>query len=542
MSRRIAGKDQAVAARVRWNGSFVLAGFAMLLAGGAVGAVIALFTPAHMQIAGSEASIRVHLGRGYDRAALSGNVLTARRATGRSVLGERIGLSVDLELDPATLATADGTFNANVVPAYLQAYSDPEQLGSDIRWALVKHLLLWTITGGVAGLVAFVAHRTYRRWRRRELDRLPVEQRSAAIHILAQQRALRRRVAALGLVVIAIGLVPGAVWRPPARPHITPDPILADTPLAGAQVGGLLRPALSAIKNYVRTYVADTDSYYDQLRAAVLAELDAQNVQLPTGADVRSFLFVTDRHCNIGMDRVIVALGQHFGIHVLVSGGDDAFSGSFPFEAACTQNLASRSQQAGMIDVFVGGNHDSPMTLHEEADQHIKVLHGQVVTADGLRFVGLPDPRTSRYGQGIEPASSAAAKQLLTEQGGAAGQVACQAGGPVIAVLHDPLAGQQAIRNGCGAVTIALDGHTHRQIGPTAVGSGEQFVGASTGGAPGESVVVRTFASRLTVGPLNHDASINIVSVDTATGALVAVTVCRITPTQDITFTQLNLV
>jgi hypothetical protein len=34
------------------------------------------------------------------------------------------------------------------------------------------------------------------------------------------------------------------------------------------------------------------------------------------------------------MDRVIVALAQHFDIHLLVSGGDDAFSGSFPFEAA----------------------------------------------------------------------------------------------------------------------------------------------------------------------------------------------------------------
>ena len=81
----------------------------------------------------------------------------------------------------------------------------------------------------------------------------------------------------------------------------------------------------------------------------------------------------------------------------------------------------------------------------------------------------------------------------MTEQGIDAGRLACQAGGPVIAVLHDPRAGQDAIRT-AGAVTLALDGHTHQQIGTVAVDAAQQFVGASTGGAPGEGTVVRTFA------------------------------------------------
>ena len=429
MSRRIGGKDRAVVARGRWSGSLVLAWVAVLFGGAVVGAAVALFTPAHVQIAGSDASIRVHLGRGYDRGALSGNVLTAKRATGRSVLGEAIGVSVDLELDPATVTSSDGSFNPNVIPAYVQAYSDPQQLGSDITWALIRHLLAWTIIGAVAGLLAFAAHRTYRRWRKRHLNRLPVAQRNAVTGMWAHQRVLHWRVAVLGLTTVVLGMIPGAEQQVPARPEIHPDPILADTPLAGAQVGGLLKPALSAITKYVRTYVADTNDYYDQLRTTLLADLDAQSVQLPTGADVRSFVFVTDRHCNIGMDRVIVALGEHFDIHLLVSGGDDAFSGSFPFEAACTQNLASRSQRAGMTDIFVGGNHDSPMTLQDEAAQHIKVLDGQIVDAGGLRFIGLPDPRKSRYGQGIRPASSAAARQLVTEQGIDAGRLASRPAG-----------------------------------------------------------------------------------------------------------------
>jgi hypothetical protein len=68
----------------------------------------------------------------------------------------------------------------------------------------------------------------------------------------------------------------------------------------------------------------------------------------------------------------------------------------------------------------------------------------------------------------------------------------------------------------------------------------ERFVGGSTGGAPGEGAVERSFASRLTVGPLNHDASVNVVSIDTTSGALVGVTVWHVTPDQDITVQQLT--
>jgi hypothetical protein len=523
----------------RRHGPAVLAGVTSLLAGAVLGVVVAVLTPAHMQIAGSNALVRLHPGRTYDSGALSGNVLTARRPTVRSVLGEPIGVSVDVQLDPGTLVAGDGSFNPKIIPAYVQAYSDPEQLVTDIEWALTKHLLVGAIVGGVLGALAFGAVGLGRRTQLARLAELDREQRTTMQRVLSRQRTFRRRVAALGVATIAICVVPGAGGPVTESMHITADPILAGTPLEGAEVGGLLRPALAAIERYVRLYLADTNSYYDRLRTKLLAELEAQDVQLPTGPDVQSFLFVTDRHCNIGMDRVIVALGSYFDISVLVSSGDDAFSGTFPFEAACTQNLAAKSQQAGMTDVFAGGNHDSPLTLHQDVEQHIKVLDGSVVTADGLRFVGLPDPRTSRYGEGIQPSSPSVQQRLVTEQGRAAGEAACAAGGPVIAVLHDPLAGREAIRDGCGAVTLALDGHTHHQAGPDRIDAAEQFVGASTGGAPSEGVIERTFASRLTVGPLNHDATVNIVSVDTATGALVGVTVCRMTPAQDITFSQL---
>lgn len=528
--------------RTQWIG-LLARGTASALGGLVVGLAIGVMTPTHMEVAGSEAAIQLQPGRHYDELALSGGVLTGKRATDRTALGEPLGVSVRLALDPSTFVAADGSFNADIIPAYIQAYSDPAQLAKDLQWALIKHLLLWASAGAAAGLTTYCVYLTLRRWRVRREHAFTREQLDAAQRYWRPERTLRRRVA-LGVVAIgAICIVPSADRHAPPRQAIRPNPIFAGTPLAGAQVGGLLRPALTAIESYVKTYFADTNKYYDELRAKLMDQLDASAVRLPEGPTIENVVFVADRHCNIGMDRVIVAVAQHFGITVLVSAGDDAFSGSFEFESACTANLAAKSQQADMTDVFVAGNHDSALTLADETKQHIGVLDGSLVTADGLTFIGIPDPRTSRYGEGIKPASAQVRRELVLAQGERAGAEACASKDPVIAVLHDPRAGQEALQNGCGKVTLALDGHTHRTAGPTAIvtstGVGFQFVGGSTGGAPGEGAVERTFASRLTVGPLNHDASINIVSVDRDSGKLVQVTVIAFTPQQDITVAQL---
>lgn len=523
----------------------VLRGIWVVLGLAVIGAIIGVFTPAHMEIAGSEAAIQLHPGRAYDEVALSGNVLTGKRATARAFLGEPLGVTIRLDLDPSTFVTPDGSFNADVVPAYVQAYSDPEQLGKDVGWAVAKHLLLWIEAGAIVGGLVVTGYQARQWWRRRQLDQLSGRQRRTAHWVWSRDGTLRRRTATAVVLAFVLLSLPSAAGRHRSPPRIVGDPILASTPLAGTQVGGLLSPALGALQKYIETYFAETDSYYDQLRDKVLATAAEERIGLPGGSNVVHLMFVTDRHCNIGMDRVIVALAQHFDIKLLVSGGDDDFSGSFPFESACTENLAAKSQQAGMTDVFVSGNHDSAMTRTDEAKQHIKVLDDNVISAGGLTFIGIHDPRRSRYGQGIVPSALPAQFRLLRIQGDAAGKLACQATAPVIAVLHDPRAGAAAIRTGCHKVTLALDGHTHLQIGPTRIGTAHgviayRFVGGSTGGAPGEGTVERSFASQLTVGPLNHDASMNIVSVNQVSGALIGVTVCHMTPDQTVTFQQLT--
>lgn len=514
--------------------------------GALMGLVVAVDTPAHLKIVGGKTSVWLDFGKSYDQIAVRG-LVTLDRATSRSLAGEPLGIRAVLDLDTAQLVNGSGQFDTRVLPAYIQAYSDPTQIVSAVRSALVSHLLLFTLIGAGAGLAASAARPGYRRWRA-SYDRRHWPDgatRAAALAYRRPERRAARRVAQVAILVVAAGALPSAVWHSPSALHVRPDALFDGTPLAGTEVHGLLRPAMYAVRDSIRTYFGETDTYYSRLADKLTAQLASSPVQLPAGDDVVSFGFVTDRHCNIGMDRVVVALLRTVHVHLLVSGGDDAFSGSFSFESACTSGLADRSAKAGITDIFVAGNHDSAKSMAAERDAGIHTLDGGVIEAEGLRFLGLPDPRTSRYGEGIQPASSAAQHAVLDEQGRRVAQLACAQDSPVIAVLHDPRAGAEALSGGCGKVSLALDGHTHAQDGPTPFGlpggrTGYRFVGASAGGAPSETTVVRTFASRLTVGPLNHDASVEIVSVHSRTGQLAGVTVLGFTPKQEISISKLT--
>lgn len=516
------------------------------LLGALLGLIVGVALPTHVEVAGSDTRVWLEPGQAVDEFGVTG-VVSLRRPTTRQVFGEPLAVRAVVNLDVSQFVTTTGAVNADVFPAYVQAYSDPEALVTDIRNALVLHYVLAAIFGALGVLGVLGSIRGYRGWRRR-YDRLNFPDDAARALVLRYRRPervwLTRGVAVLVLVV-GFGAVPSDRQHRPPPAQVVGNPVLADTPLAGVQVGGLLSPVLVAARDYVRTYFGQTDTYYDALRDALNAKLDAEPVDLPTGDDVVQLGFVTDRHCNTGMDRVTVDLLKRLGVHTLVSAGDDSFSGTFDFESACTRNLAGQSKRAGITDVMVAGNHDSAKTTASEKAQGMKTLTGPVVTVDGMRFVGLPDPRTSRYGEGIIPASDAAQERVVTVQGAQTGALACDGQAPMIAVLHDPRAGREAIRSGCGKIALALDGHTHRQEGPNDVASddgtlGKQFTGGSAGGAPGQEAVDRTFAASLTVGPLNHNAYVYVVSVDRGSGALIGVTEFRFTPGQEITVTRLD--
>jgi hypothetical protein len=525
-------------------GARVAAAIALALLGAAAGLVVGLATPTHLEIAGTDATIQLQLGRDYDELEFTG-LLTGKRPADRRLFGEPVGVRIRLDLDTSTFLGPDGSFDPRVLPAYIQTYSNPRQLGRDVQHAIAVHVLHWVLAGAAAGVFLVALRRGYVAWRHRQDARLlhAERMRGAALTYRAPERRLARRAAVVAVAVIALGAVPGSGRHVEPATVIVPTPLLDQTPLAGAQVGGPLLPAFDAAEAYVRKYFADTNTYYEQVRTALTEQLASGPPILPSGADVAQVGFVTDRHCNTGMDRVIVALLEHLDAKVLVSAGDDAFSGTFGFESACTAGLAAASRHAAITDVFVGGNHDSPMTLADEKEQGIKVLDGDPVAVDGLTFAGSPDPRTSRYGEGLRPAEPEVRAELIAAQGERVGASACKQGGPVVVVLHDPVAARTALENGCGNAVLALSGHVHAQRGPDAVAladgaTGYTFTGASTGGAPSDKAILRSFASSLTVGPLRHQATIDVISLDRATGELLGVTECHISPNGTITFDQ----
>ena len=520
---------------------------AVVLIGAIAGLGVGLATPTHLQLAGTSATVRLGVGQRYDELAFTG-LLTGRRAAEHKLLGEPVGVSVQLNLDTAPFVDVNGSFDAKVLPAYIQTYSNPGQVARDVGHAVAIHLLRWVGAGAAAALLAVLARSAYVGWRHRYDARAPEgpRMRAAAIAYRAPDRRLFRRAALAAAVLAVLAAMPSSAYSATDGPRIVPTSLLDGTPLAGAQVSGPLLPAFDAAETYIRRYFADTNTYYEQLRTKLLDQIDVAPPILAsseTDSDAVNIGFVTDRHCNTGMDRVIVALLQRLDVGVLVSGGDDAFSGSFSFESACTAGLAAATQRAHISDVFVGGNHDSPMTLADERQQGIRVLDGDPVTVAGLTFLGVPDPRTSRYGQGIRPSDPELQARLLSGVGERVGNLACDAGGPVIVVLHDPSAGRTALENGCGNAVLALDGHTHEQNGPEPIplpdsSTGYAYTGASTGGAPTDRTIEHSFASSLTVGPLNHDATINILSVEPSTGQLLGVTVCHISPDETIAFEE----
>src|SRR4051812_11565908 len=79
--------DRPSRARVRAASAVALRVLAVALLGAVVGLAIAVYAPTHVEIAGSDTRVWLEPGRAYDQFGVEG-VLTAKRATTRSVLGQ----------------------------------------------------------------------------------------------------------------------------------------------------------------------------------------------------------------------------------------------------------------------------------------------------------------------------------------------------------------------------------------------------------------------------------------------------------------------
>jgi predicted phosphodiesterase len=234
------------------------------------------------------------------------------------------------------------------------------------------------------------------------------------------------------------------------------------------------RLVLSAIDTY------DKSKEFYSTAAEGAADLDLREPE--EGETVA--LLVSDRHDNIGMDRVARAIGEAGGATVVLDAGDDTSTGQ-PWEAFSLDSLAGTFAEWDRFGI--AGNHDNGTFVRTYlADEGWTMLDGEVVDAPwGGTLLGVDDPRSSGLGNWREETGLS-----FTEVGERLADAACDAvadGDRVSTVLvHDANLGREALSRGC--VDLVLGGHTHVQAGPDPVegedgATGYTWTNGTTGGA-----------------------------------------------------------
>ena len=155
-------------------------------------------------------------------------------------------------------------------------------------------------------------------------------------------------------------------------------------------------------------------------------------------------LLVSDRHDNIGMDRVARAIGDAVGAEVVLDAGDDTSTGA-PWEAFSLDSLAGAFEDWDRFGV--AGNHDHGTFVSTYlADQGWTMLDGEAVEAPwGGTLLGVDDPRSSGLGSWRDESGLS-----FTEVGERLADAACAAaedGERVSTVLvHDANLGRRGAR------------------------------------------------------------------------------------------------
>ena len=383
--------------------------------------------------------------------------------------GRRLGVEI-------TLGKTTATTTAELVERYALIASQPEGSVERVEGAVADMAYDAALRGALVGLVPVAVWVLVGAERRRQL----------AV-------GSRRRVGAVALVgVVAAGVL---VWEPWAvdpetvesveseqnwltLPHFLGDGV--PVPEAAAAVEIRSDPTAfdtrRLVESAISTYQKSTD-FYDAA-AEQAGELELRQ----PGDDETVAVLVSDRHDNIGMDRVARAIGDRAGATVVLDAGDDTSTGS-PWEAFSLDSLDSAFGD-GYDRFAVTGNHDAGSFVGDYLDRlGWTVLDDDVVEGPGGGVLaGIPDPRSSGLGNWRDESGLS-----FTEVGARFSESLCAADERVSTVLvHDANLARAALEQGC--VDLVVGGHVHVKIGPTRIESEDGRVGYSyttgtTGGA-----------------------------------------------------------
>jgi hypothetical protein len=379
--------------------------------------------------------------------------------------GHRVG--VDILLSKTDARTTD-----ELVTRYANIASQPEGQIAKVREALTDMALGAALRGAVLALLPILVWLLLGRARRREL----------AARAISPQGAL----AALLVVLLAILL-----WEPWDADEDTVDSERTWTSLAefvgpevplptetqGIEVRG------DVISGQTRRLVRSAIDTYDRSKTfyATAAEAAADlELRKPEAGDTVVVL-VSDRHDNVGMDRVARAVADAGGATDVYDAGDDTSSGR-SWEAFSLDSVTAAFDD---LDRWgVAGNHDNGSFVHRYLGDHgWTMLEGEVVRGPGdVTLLGIDDPRSSGLGSWRDETGLS-----FDTVGSRLADAACAADERVSTILvHDANLGEEALDRGC--VDLVLAGHLHVQVGPTRViGSngqaGYSYTTGTTGGA-----------------------------------------------------------
>ena len=237
------------------------------------------------------------------------------------------------------------------------------------------------------------------------------------------------------------------------------------------------------------------DSYRQGLDFYRKAADDAADLALRTPDDDEVVvLLVSDRHLNVGMDKVARAIADRAKATAVFDAGDDTSTGA-RWEAFSLDSVSTAFED---LDRWaVAGNHDNGSFVRQHMeDLGWTYFDGEVLDGpDGGRILGVDDPRSSGLGNWRDEKglSSRDVADRLTE-------AVCDAdadGDRVNTLLvHDADFGDQALERGC--VDLVIGGHTHVTSGPTAVIGDNDVVGYTfTVGTAGGAAYAIAIGSKL---------------------------------------------
>nr|WP_300049625.1 metallophosphoesterase [uncultured Nocardioides sp.] len=310
---------------------------------------------------------------------------------------------------------------------------------------------------------------------------------------LARGLGTRRGLLALALVVT----LPVLVWQPwvgdeetqedqgsweTLEEFVGPDVVLPEEARAiEVRTGPVTTQSKRLVLSAVDTYDKSKAFYSAAAEAAV--ELPALGLRAPEEGETVALL-VSDRHDNIGMDRVARAIGEAAGASVVLDAGDDTSTGQ-PWEAFSLDSLDAAFEDWERFGV--AGNHDHGTFVSTYlADLGWTMLDGEVVDAPwGGTLLGVDDPRSSGLGSWRDESGLSFAEVGERLADGAC--AAAEDGERLSTMLvHDANLGREALDRGC--VDLVVGGHTHVQNGPDAVdgedgATGYTWTNGTTGGA-----------------------------------------------------------